>query len=154
MSVALCCSVLRCVAVCCSALQCVLPCAARYARGKDSCVAVCCSVLQCVAVCCSVLQCTAVHYSVLQCVAVCCGVWQCVAECCSVLQCAAMRYVRGKDLFIWDGGESIHYQQCWEFNSVTHCNALQHTATVIRMRCNSHSYETVKLSNQRKLYLN
>ena len=57
-SIAVCCSVLRCVAICCSGLQCV---------------AICCSVMQCVAVCGSVLQCVAVCCSVLQCVAVCCS---------------------------------------------------------------------------------
>jgi len=57
-SVAVCCSVLKCVEVCGSVWQCA---------------AVWCSVMQCDAVCCSVLYCVALCYRVLQCVAVCCS---------------------------------------------------------------------------------
>ena len=105
--VAVCC---RCVAVCCSVLQCV---------------AVCCSVLQCVAMCCSVLQRVAVycilflHISiflscfVLQCMAVYDSVWHCVATQLNTLQ----QFVVSFD----------------SSPSATHCNILQHTATVSRV---------------------
>ena len=96
---------LQSVAVGCSVLRCVL-----------QCVVVFCSVLQCVAVHCSALQCIAVRCSALQCIAVRCRVLQfysgqaflwrrlarseffacfrvllpCVAVCCIVLQCVAV----------------------------------------------------------------
>jgi len=84
-SVAVCCSVLRCVVVLCTVSQYgvtherMLPCYVPLHPTR-----------QATDISVGVLRCVAVYCSVLQCVAVCCGVLRHVAMCCGVLRCVAV----------------------------------------------------------------
>jgi len=96
----------------------------------------CCSVF---AMCCSAYKfqdermCVAVSCSVLQCVAVSCRVLQCVATWCSVLQqfvATAMncRPMNSQKKYINKRLAALHVRR-ETFDTVTHCNTLQHTET-------------------------
>jgi len=93
-------------------------------------VAECCSVLQRVAECCRVLQCVAECGRVLQRIAVCRSVLQCVAVCCSANLCL-------RTCPTSSASYSIYCTQLYVHNYVqTHCNTMQHTATL----CDTGSY--------------
>jgi len=119
----MCCSVLQCVAVCYSVLQCV---------------AVCCSVLQRVAVCCSAIQerCSPSHENRSRTqthVRTYCTKLQYTAAHCSTPPCMRVAWdilVREANIFQDD---CVSFMRAtWNMTSwetATHCNKLQHTAT-------------------------
>jgi len=162
--VAVCCSVLKCFVVCCSAFYCVAGCCRVLL-----CVAVCCSMLQRVAACCSILLIRSsarqdikewstssvlqICCSVLQCVAVCCRY---VAACCSVLQYithsikCATGYQRVVDIEYSPDTDPtrlvMRYPTGVSYNTATHCNTLQHTATHCKTRCNALQHTATHLT--------